>query len=182
MQFIPVVERINEDGLTLFQEGDQVSDRSVQPEQFGRFLSTIFDEWVRNDVGSVYVQTFEAALRNWLGMESSGMCVFNQTCGTGLAIEHNGDVYSCDHFVEPNYLLGNIHDEHMIELVASPQQLKFGQDKRDDLPSTVWTVTCALPATANVPRIASSRRPTASRGSTISAPASSTSSITPTSP
>jgi uncharacterized protein len=134
MQFIPVVERINADGLTLFQEGDHVSERSVGAEQFGRFLSTIFDEWIRHDVGRVYVQTIEAALRNWLGMETSGMCVFNQTCGTGLAIEHNGDVYSCDHFVEPNYLLGNIHDEHMIELVASPKQLNFGQDKFDDLP------------------------------------------------
>ena len=134
MQFIPVVERINADGLTLFQEGTTVSDRSVQPEQFGRFLSTIFDEWVRRDVGTIYVQTFEAALSNWLGLANSGMCVFNATCGTGLAIEHNGDLYSCDHFVEPNYLLGNIRDTHMIELVASPQQIKFGLDKRDTLP------------------------------------------------
>jgi uncharacterized protein len=134
MQFIPVVERINADGLTLYQEGTAVSDRSVQPEQFGRFLSAIFDEWVRHDVGTIYVQTFEAALSNWLGLPNSGMCVFNATCGTGLAIEHNGDLYSCDHFVEPNYLLGNIQDTHMIELVASPQQIKFGQDKRDTLP------------------------------------------------
>jgi uncharacterized protein len=134
MQFIPVVERINENGLTLYQEGTTVSDRSVLPEQFGRFLSTIFDEWVRHDVGRVYVQTIEAAMRNWMGLASSGMCVFNETCGQGLAIEHNGDLYACDHFVEPNYLLGNIQDEHMIELVASEQQLKFGQDKRDTLP------------------------------------------------
>jgi uncharacterized protein len=134
MQFIPVVERINADGLTLYQEGNTVSERSVLPEQFGRFLSTIFDEWVRHDVGRIYVQTFEATLRNWLGMGASGMCVFNETCGTGLAIEHNGDLYSCDHFVEPNFFLGNIQDQHMIELVASPQQLKFGQDKRDTLP------------------------------------------------
>ena len=134
MQFIPVVERINEDGLTLYQEGTSVSDRSVLPDQFGRFLSIIFDEWVRNDVGTVFVQTFEAALRNWLGVAASGMCVFNETCGTGLAIEHNGDLYSCDHFVEPNYFLGNIQDKHMIELVASPQQIKFGQDKLDALP------------------------------------------------
>ena len=134
MQFIPVVERINADGLTLYQEGTAVSDRSVQPEQFGRFLSTIFDEWVRRDVGTIYVQTFEAALSNWLGLDNSGMCVFNATCGTGLAIEHNGDLYSCDHFVEPNYLLGNIQDTHMIELVASPKQIKFGLDKRDTLP------------------------------------------------
>lgn len=134
MQFIPVVERINADGLTLFQEGSTVSDRSVLPKQFGRFLSVIFDEWVRNDVGRIYVQTFEAALRNWLGMDASGMCVFNKTCGQGLAVEHNGDLYSCDHFVEPNYFLGNIQEQHMIELVASSKQLKFGQDKLDTLP------------------------------------------------
>jgi len=134
MQFIPVVERINADGLTLYQEGMTVSDRSVLPEQFGRFLCTIFDEWVRHDVSWVFVQTFEAALRNWLGMESSGMCVFNQTCGQGPALEHNGDLYACDHFVEPKYLLGNIQDQHMIELVASPQQRAFGQDKLDMLP------------------------------------------------
>ena len=134
MQFIPVVERINEDGLTLYQEGSSVSERSVLAEQFGRFLSIIFDEWVRNDVGTIYVQTFEAALRNWMGLGASGMCVFNKTCGQGLAIEHNGDLYSCDHFVEPNYYLGNIQESHMIELVASPQQLKFGQDKLDSLP------------------------------------------------
>jgi len=134
MQFIPVVERVNSDGRTLYQQGDTVSDRSVGPEQFGRFLSTIYDEWVRNDVGRVYVQTFEAALLNWLGMSQSGMCVFNETCGTGLAIEHNGDLYACDHFVEPNYLLGNIQQEHMLQMVASPQQLKFGQDKLDSLP------------------------------------------------
>ncbi len=134
MQFIPVVERINENGLTLYQEGNTVSERSVLPEQFGHFLSTIFDEWVRHDVGRVYVQTIEAAMRNWMGMESSGMCVFNETCGQGLAIEHNGDLYACDHFVEPKYHLGNIQDEHMIELVASEQQVKFGQDKRDALP------------------------------------------------
>jgi uncharacterized protein len=136
MQFIPVVERINADGRTLYQEGTAVSERSVLPEQYGRFLCIMFDEWVRHDVGQVFVQTFEAALRNWLGMGSSGMCVFNETCGTGLAIEHNGDLYACDHFVEPNYFLGNIQEQHMIELVASLQQLKFGQDKRDSLPRT----------------------------------------------
>jgi uncharacterized protein len=134
MQFIPVVERINADGLTLYQEGMTVSDRSVGPDQFGRFLSAIFDEWVRRDVGTIYVQTFEAALSNWLGLGNFGMCVFNATCGTGLAIEHNGDLYSSDHFVEPNYLLGNIQDTHMIELVASLQQIKFGLDKHDTLP------------------------------------------------
>lgn len=134
LQFIPVVERINSDGRTLYQEGSTVSDRSVLPEQFGRFLSLIFDEWVQHDVGSVFIQTFEASLRNWLGMPSSGMCVFNETCGLGVALEHNGDLYACDHFVEPGYLLGNIQQEHMIELVASSQQRQFGLDKRSLLP------------------------------------------------
>jgi uncharacterized protein len=83
MQSIPVVERINADGLTLYQEGGTVSERSVLPEQFGRFLSAIFDEWVRHDVGRIYVQTFEVTLRNWLGMGASGMCIFNEMCGTG---------------------------------------------------------------------------------------------------
>ncbi len=134
MQFIPVVERINSDGQTLFQEGAQVSDRSVLPEQFGRFLSVIFDEWVRRDVGRIFVQTFEASLRNWLGLSTSGMCVFNETCGAGLALEHNGDLYACDHYVEPKFLLGNIENTHLLEMISSPQQVEFGQDKRDSLP------------------------------------------------
>lgn len=133
IQFIPVVERINEEGSTLYQKGETVSNSSVQPEQFGSFLSRIFDEWVRNDVGKVFVQTFEASARRWLGMPS-GMCVFEETCGTGLALEHNGDLYSCDHFVEPDYLLGNIMDEEISELAASDRQYRFGQNKRDLLP------------------------------------------------
>ena len=134
MQFIPIVERVNTDGRSLYQEGTSVSDRSVRPEQYGRFLSAIFDEWVFNDVGSVFVQTFEAALANWMQMPSSGICIFDETCGAALAMEHNGDLYSCDHFVEPDYLLGNIEKSHMLELVASPQQRQFGLDKRDGLP------------------------------------------------
>jgi len=133
IQFIPVIERLNPGGLNLIQEGEQVSPRSVLPEQFGRFLIQVFDEWVHNDVGKIYVQTFEAALRNWLNMPS-GMCVFEKTCGYGLALEHNGDLYACDHFVEPDYLLGNIIAQPMIELVGSDQQYKFGQDKYDTLP------------------------------------------------
>ncbi|KKG02624.1 anaerobic sulfatase maturase [Methanosarcina mazei] len=133
IQFIPVIERINDEGRTLYQQGDRVSDRSVQPEQFGGFLSRIFDEWVRNDVGRVFVQTFEASARRWLGLPS-GMCVFEETCGTGLALEHNGDLYSCDHFVEPEYLLGNIMENELGVLAASEKQYRFGQDKRDTLP------------------------------------------------
>jgi uncharacterized protein len=135
MQFIPVVERVDEHGDPAFLDGSTVSERSVGSEQFGRFLSVIFDEWVRNDVGDVFVQTFEAAARNWMGMESSGMCVFNETCGLGVALEHNGDLYSCDHFVEPEFLLGNIADIDMGDLVASTRQHSFGMDKRDSLPS-----------------------------------------------
>jgi uncharacterized protein len=134
IQFIPVVERLNDDGTTLRQQGTKVTSRSVGPEQFGRFLIEIFDEWVRNDVAQVYVQTFEATVRNWLGMNTSGMCFFDPVCGHGVALEHNGDLYSCDHFVEPDYLLGNIEQEHMLELVKSDFQVKFGRDKRDALP------------------------------------------------
>ena len=133
MQFIPIVERINSDGLTLLQEGTTVTDRSVRAEQYGNFLITTFDEWVHRDVGTIFVQTFEAAVRSWMGLPS-GMCIFSPTCGNALAIEHNGDLYSCDHFVEPRYLLGNIQKTHMIELVASDQQRNFGRDKLTTLP------------------------------------------------
>ena len=134
IQIIPVVERLNPDGLNLIQVGDHITNRSVMPKQFGRFLIQVFDEWVLNDVGKVFVQTFEAGLRNWMRLPSSGMCVFEKTCGYGLALEHNGDLYACDHFVEPDYLLGNIKEQHMIQMVSSPQQYKFGQDKFDSLP------------------------------------------------
>ncbi len=130
IQFIPIVERANETG---FQEGNTVTERSVGAEQFGRFLMTIFDEWVRRDVGRVFVQTFDVALGNWLGAPPS-LCIFSPTCGNALAMEHTGDLYSCDHFVEPNYLLGNIKDKPMIELVASDKQRQFGRDKKETLP------------------------------------------------
>jgi uncharacterized protein len=122
LQFIPIVER----------EGDGVTHRSVRPEAWGTFLNSIFDEWVANDVGRVFVQTFDVALGMWLGRGSS-LCVFAETCGNGLALEHNGDLYSCDHFVDPAHKLGNIRERHMLELIALPQQRKFGQDKRDGL-------------------------------------------------
>ncbi len=134
MQFIPVVERVDAHGAPADLRGSYASERSVGPEQFGAFLTTVFDEWVRHDVGRLYVQTFEAAARNWAGMAQSGMCVFNETCGLGLALEHNGDLYSCDHFVDPEYLVGNIGEHSIEDLVASRQQYRFGQDKRDSLP------------------------------------------------
>ncbi len=133
MQFIPAIERLTEGSVTMRQQGTTVSDRSVESEQWGNFLIAVFDEWVRRDVGKIFVQTFEAAVRNWLGMGSSGMCVFDPVCGHGLVLEHNGDLYSCDHFVEPAYLRGNILRHHMIDLVGSKRQRKFGRDKFDKL-------------------------------------------------
>lgn len=133
IQFIPIIERVNADGSALIQAGNQVTERSVQPEQFGRFLIGVFDEWVRRDVGKVFVQHFDAALANWVDVQP-GVCIFSKTCGTALALEHNGDLYSCDHFVEPDYKLGNIQETHMIELIASEKQRQFGQAKFDTLP------------------------------------------------
>jgi uncharacterized protein len=133
IQLIPIVERINANGLTLLQEGDTVTERSVTATQWGSFLITIFDEWVRRDVGRVFVQMFDAALAAWAG-EPPGLCIFAETCGNALAIEHNGDLYSCDHFVEPKHLLGNIKQLPMLDMVASDQQRAFGMAKRDTLP------------------------------------------------
>jgi uncharacterized protein len=133
IQFIPVVERVGVEAAAMGEASASVTERSVGSEQFGRFLIEVFDEWVRNDVGDVFVQTFEATLRNFMGLPST-MCVFDETCGTALALEHNGDLYSCDHFVEPEYRLGNIAEVPMVELVASRQQYEFGQAKRGNLP------------------------------------------------
>lgn len=141
LQFIPIVERVNSDGRSLIQEGRTVTDRSVKPEQWGRFLLAIFDEWVQQDVGRIYITLFEAALASWLGLPAS-LCIFDKTCGNALAIEHNGDVYSCDHFVEPDYLLGNIQERPLLELVASEKQRRFGAAKQDALPE--YCLNCAV--------------------------------------
>ncbi|MCP3855766.1 MAG: anaerobic sulfatase maturase [Actinomycetia bacterium] len=151
IQFIPVVERTTETMLPIANtgwktgdnhnekrplyvlEGNLVTDRTVEPEAFGRFLTTVFDEWSRNDVGEVFVQHFDTALANWYG-EPGGVCVFSETCGAAVALEHNGDVYSCDHFVEPDYRLGNITETPLADLVRSDRQERFGRDKRDTLP------------------------------------------------
>ncbi|MDY7102163.1 MAG: anaerobic sulfatase maturase [Actinomycetota bacterium] len=133
IQFIPIVERLDEHGRPAELSGTKVSERSVGAEQFGEFLVTVFDEWVRHDVGEVFVQTFEAAVATWSGLPA-GLCVFEETCGRGLALEHNGDLYSCDHFVDPDHRLGNIVDTQIVELVAKPAQRDFGTAKRDELP------------------------------------------------
>ncbi len=130
IQFIPIVERDNDTG---FQEGERVTERSLTGAQYGTFLTTIFDEWVRRDVGRVFVQIFDVALAAWTG-QHPGLCIFEETCGNALAMEHNGDLFSCDHFVEPAYRLGNIQEIPLVDMVASDFQRKFGQDKRDTLP------------------------------------------------
>jgi len=128
VQLIPIVEQ------------DDLS-RSVDPTKWGEFLIAVFEEWVRHDVGTVYVQMFDAALASWVGAPAA-MCIFGETCGNALALEHNGDLYSCDHFVDPPYLLGNIMHTQMVELVASPQQRAFGDAKRDTLPR--YCVECPV--------------------------------------
>jgi uncharacterized protein len=130
LQFIPIVER---DNVTGYQEGNAITERSVTAEQYGQFLIAIFEEWVRYDVGQVYVQIFDVALAAWAG-SNPGLCVFEETCGKALAMEHNGDAYSCDHFVEPKHKLGNIVNIPLIEIVGSEQQQAFGSLKRDSLP------------------------------------------------
>ncbi|MDV2482776.1 anaerobic sulfatase maturase [Methanoculleus sp. Wushi-C6] len=125
IQFIPIVERAN--------EGKTVTDRSVRPDQWGRFLTGIFDEWIRRDVGRTFLLNFDWALAGWFGMVGT-VCVFAPTCGLGVALEHNGDLYSCDHFVEPDHLLGNILTTPLGELVNSEKQRRFGAAKRDTLP------------------------------------------------
>jgi uncharacterized protein len=130
IQFIPIVERDNETG---FQEGTTVTHRSVDARKYGKFLTAIYDEWVRRDVGRVFVQMFDIALAVWSG-HRAGLCVFEETCGLALAMEHNGDVYSCDHFVEPKHFVGNIGVVPLSEIVTSEQQVRFGEAKRDTLP------------------------------------------------
>ena len=130
IQFIPIVERDNETGN---QEGNKITDRSVRPEQFGDFLIEIFDEWVRKDVGVMFVQLFDGILASYVRGYST-LCILQPTCGEGCALEHNGDLYSCDHFVEPSYLLGNITRTPLVELISSEKQRAFGQAKSKNLP------------------------------------------------
>ncbi|MBK8175855.1 MAG: anaerobic sulfatase maturase [Rhodospirillales bacterium] len=130
IQFIPIVER---DNATGDNEGTALTDRSVTGEQYGAFLVAVFDEWLANDVGRVHVQIIEVTLGTFFGSAST-LCIFSPTCGNSVALEHTGDLYSCDHFVEPRYLLGNITSEPMIDMVASPRQRSFGRSKLLSLP------------------------------------------------
>jgi len=141
MQFIPLVERVAEaptaEGLRLvppeYSAKSHVTEWSVQPEDYGYFLVTVFDRWVRSDVGKIFVQQFEVTLEAWVGLPPS-LCVFRETCGDALVLEHNGDVYACDHFVYPQYRLGNVMENALLECVQSAQQRSFGIAKRETLP------------------------------------------------
>ncbi|MCH5319248.1 MAG: anaerobic sulfatase-maturation protein [Paramuribaculum sp.] len=146
IQFTPVVERKLKDGMLAdVSRGGQLMDFSVTPEQWGDFLIGVFDEWVKEDVGKIFIQLFDATLANWVG-ELPGICTLASTCGHAAAMEWNGDVYACDHFVFPDYKLGNIHDSTIIEMMSSDRQLKFGADKRNSLPSQCkecrWLFAC----------------------------------------
>jgi len=147
LQFIPIVERVeagheaeaergyrDENGqfVLYHQAGDQVTSRTVPPQAWGEFLCTILDEWVTRDVGEVFVQHFDVTLGALFGQYS--LCVHAPECGTAIAMEHNGDVYSCDHYVEPDYKLGSITETSFADLLTLPQQRQFGRDKRTTLP------------------------------------------------
>lgn len=139
LQFTPVVERIieRENGLQLAsgrEQGGELTDFSITPEQWGNFLCEIFDEWVRNDVGEMFVQIFDSTLANWVG-EQPGLCTLNSYCGHAAVMEYNGDVYSCDHFVFPEYKLGNICTDSLADMMYGEQQQRFGAIKHKGLHS-----------------------------------------------
>ena len=139
LQFTPIVERLtrHEDGRTLASLADKneipLSEASVTPEQWGYFLCAIFDEWVRKDVGKIFVEIFDCTLANWMGI-SPGICAYSKECGHAGVMEHNGDVYSCDHFVFPEYKLGNIRDHSLIDMLYGEQQQEFSHLKHSSLP------------------------------------------------
>ena len=139
LQFTPIVERLtrHEDGRTLASLADKdeisLSKASVAPEQWGYFLCAIFDEWVRKDVGKIFVEIFDCTLANWMGV-SPGICAYSKECGHAGVMEHNGDVYSCDHFVFPEYKLGNIRDHSLIDMLYGEQQQEFSRLKHSSLP------------------------------------------------
>ena len=138
LQFTPIVERLtrHEDGRTLASLADKdeisLSEASVAPEQWGYFLCAIFDEWVRKDVGKIFVEIFDCTLANWMGI-SPGICAYSKECGHAGVMEHNGDIYSCDHFVFPEYKLGNIRDHSLIDMLYGEQQQEFSRLKHSSL-------------------------------------------------
>lgn len=152
IQFAPIVERLRKDSSLLrlsLPDDDptevELAPFSVNPAKYGKFLCTIFDEWVKQDVGQIYVQQFDAALANWVG-SAPGVCIFNKTCGHAAVMEQNGDVYACDHYVFSDYKIGNILDKSLTEMMYDPRQKNFGSDKFDSLPrqckACKWVFAC----------------------------------------
>ena len=139
LQFTPIVERLteHEDGRTLASLADDreipLADASVTPQQWGNFLCTIFDDWVRHDVGTTFVEIFDCTLANWMGV-LPGICAYSKECGHAGVMEHNGDVYSCDHFVFPEYKLGNIREQSLIDMLYGEKQQAFSRLKHTSLP------------------------------------------------
>ena len=139
LQFTPIVERLteHEDGRTLASLADDreipLADASVTPQQWGNFLCTIFDDWVRHDVGKTFVEIFDCTLANWMGV-LPGICAYSKECGHAGVMEHNGDVYSCDHFVFSEYKLGNIKDQSLIDMLYGEKQQAFSRLKHTSLP------------------------------------------------
>lgn len=151
IQFIPIVERPATGGIPI---GNQVTDRSLSPGEYGEIRSVVFDEWVRHDVGHVFVQMFDTTLANYLRVPAA-MCVHARICGTAVALEHNGDLCSCDHVVDPSHLPGNFTEIPMLELISSPQHVAFGLAKQDPRPRTAATARSGSPAMAAAPRTGS---------------------------
>ena len=134
IQFAPIVERRDSFSLVSVLRKDlEVTKQTVPPEQWGDFLIGLFDEWVRRDVGEVFVQIFDSTLANWAG-ETPGLCTLTKYCGHAGVMEYNGDLYSCDHFVFPEFYLGNIYEQSISEMMESGRQYRFGRDKYDTLP------------------------------------------------
>ena len=138
IQFTPIVERLvpHADGRCLASVNEQtqtMSPLSVTPEEWGAFLCNLFDLWIKEDVGTYYIQMFDATLANWVG-QTPGLCTLSKSCGHASVMEHNGDVFACDHFVFPEYKRGNIHTQTITEMMYSPEQLQFGKNKWQSLP------------------------------------------------
>lgn len=147
IQFIPIVERPTRNGVPF---GTSVTRRSVRPQAYGGFMTTVFNEWIRSDVGRVFVQAFDAALAAWAGAAPS-VCVHSPTCGQAPALEFNGDVYACDHFVQPDHLLGNINEHPLADLVGSRRQRDFGEAKRE-LPRICTSCDVAFACNGGCPK------------------------------
>jgi uncharacterized protein len=195
IQFIPIVERVTPEMLPLanqgwgargsdprplyLQDGSLVTDRTVQPEAWGHFLNAIFDEWVTRDVGTVFIQMFDAALASWVGAPA-GMCIFAETCGDAVALEHNGDLYSCDHFVEPTHLLGHIKRCTCCSSSSRSSSARSAPTSVTRCRPIAASARCDSPVMASARRTGSFPRPMESRASTTCAPATCPSSRTST--